>query len=267
MRGPAVGVLVAAMTIYLGFNAGGFFPAATASVAVAVCLLAVLGVMLVSRPFESFTPALLVPLTLLAGFAIWTLASALWSGASGRALIEFDRALLYVLVFAFFGMLVPGRRRLEWGLRGFALAALVICTAGWVTRVGADVWPISLNVRPERLSFPLTYWNALGLLAALGFILCVHLASSRREERWARVLAAGATPLLASTLLLTYSRASLALVPIAILVYAIVARPRRLIATLLAVVPPVGGRPDRDLPGRSGVLASLRVLLRRLPGP
>jgi hypothetical protein len=123
LSGPAIGALVAAATIYLGFNAGGFFPAAPAVVGAALCLLMVLGVMLVRRPFESFTPALLVPLGLLAGFAIWTLASAIWSDATGRALIEFDRALLYVLVFAFCGMLVPGRRRLEWGLRGSARSA------------------------------------------------------------------------------------------------------------------------------------------------
>jgi O-antigen ligase len=240
LRGPAVGALIAAMTVYLGFNAGGFFPAAPAVVVIALCLLTVLGVMLVSRPFEGFTPGLLVPLGLLTGFAIWVLASALWSDATGRALIEFDRVLLYLLAFAFFGMLVPGKRRLEWGLRGFVVAAVAICAAGWVTRVAADVWPISADVMPERLSFPLTYWNAMGLLGALAIVACVHLASSRREERWVRALSAAATPLLASTLLLTYSRASLALVPIGILLYALIARPRRLIAALGAIVLPVG---------------------------
>ncbi len=234
-----MGFLIAMMTIYLGFNAGGFFPGATATVVLAVCLLMVLGVMLVSRPFESFTPALLVPLALVAAFAIWTLVSAAWSGASGRALLEFDRALLYLLVFAFFGMLVPGKRRLEWGLRGFTVAAVTIGLAGWITRVAADVWPISLDVQPERLSFPLTYWNALGLLTSLGLIACIHLSSSRREPRWARVAAATAVPLLASTQLLTYSRAALLLVPLALIAYAAIARPPRLVSTLLATALPV----------------------------
>lgn len=239
VRGPAVGVLIAAMTIFLGFNAGGFFPAATATLAIAVCFLMVLGVMLVSRPFESFTPALLIPLALFAGFAIWTLVSATWSGSSGRALIEFDRALLYLLVFAFFGMLVPGKRRLEWGLRGFTVAAVVLSLAGWTTRVAADLWPITLDVQPERLSFPLTYWNALGLLAALGLVACVHLSSTRRESGGVRVAAAAALPFLTSTLLLTYSRAALLLVPLALIAYIAIARPPRIVATLLATAVPV----------------------------
>lgn len=238
-RGPAVGAAIAGLTIYLGFNAGGFFPGATAAAALAVCLVLVLGVMLVSKPFESFTPALFVPLGLLVGFAAWTLLSATESGATGRALLEFDRALLYVLVFALFGMLVPGKRRLEWGLRGFVVAAVVLCGAGWITRVAADVWPISLDVQPERLSFPLTYWNALGLMASLALVACVHISSGERQSRLTRVLGAAAMPLLASTLLLTFSRASLALSVLGVLVYVVLARPRRLLTTIAATVPAV----------------------------
>ncbi len=237
-QGPGVGLLLVAATVYLGFNAGGFFAGTTATVAFVFCALAVLGALLVARPLEGLTAALAVPLGLLAGFAVWTLVSATWSDASGRALIEFDRALLYVLVLAFFGMFFNGERRLEWGIRGFAVAAVAICGAGWLTRVAADLWPIALDVQPERLSFPLTYWNALGLLTVLGLLACAHLSSSRREERWMRIVAAAAIPLLASTLLLTFSRASLGLLPVGLLVYALVARPRRLISTLLAVSVP-----------------------------
>jgi O-antigen ligase len=114
-----------------------------------------------------------------------------------------------------------------------------LCAVGWVTRVAADLWPISADVMPERLSFPLTYWNAMGLLSALAILACVHLASSGREPRWARAAAAAATPLLAATLLLTYSRSSLALVPLGILLYAAIARPRRLLAALAALAIPV----------------------------
>jgi O-antigen ligase len=238
LRGPAVGVLIAVFTVYLAFNAGGFFPGTTATATLAVCFLLVLGAMLVSRPFESFTPGLLVPLALLAGFAAWTLISATWSDAPGRALLEFDRALLYVLVLAFFGMLVPGHRRLEWGLRGFVVAAVAICGAAWITRVAADVWPIALDVQPERLSFPLTYWNALGLISTLALIACVHLSSGERQSRLVRVLGAAAMPLLASTLLLTFSRASLGLSVIGVVVYLALARPPRFLGTFLAAAVP-----------------------------
>jgi tetratricopeptide (TPR) repeat protein len=238
LRGPAVGALVAALIVYLAFNAGGFFPGATAIAAIAVCALLVLGMTLAGRPFENFTPALAVSLALLAGFAIWTLASAAWSGADGRALFEFDRVLLYVLVLAFFGLLVPGRGRLEWGLRGFAAAAVAICAFAWTTRVAADVWPIAANIHPERLSFPITYWNSLGLLATLGILACIYLASGERQSRGWRVAGAAAVPLLASTLLLTFSRGSLAVAVLGLLVYVLLARPPRLLTTLGATALP-----------------------------
>jgi O-antigen ligase len=239
MRGPLPGVILAVITIYFGFNAGGFFPGTVATVVIGLCFLLVLGVMLVSRPYESFTPALLVPLALLAAFAAMTLLSAVWSNADGRALFEFDRALLYVLTFAFFGMLVPGKRRLEWGLLGFLVAAFVICGAGWITRVAPDLWPIATDVRPERLSFPLTYWNALGLMSSLGLVACLHFAAGERQAKGLRIAAAAAAPLIASTLLFTFSRASLGLLPVGVIVYVLLARPRRLLPALVAIGPPV----------------------------
>lgn len=236
--GLGVALGIAALTAYLGFNAGGFFPGATGIAAVALCVAGIAAIMLAARPQERLTPALLTTLFLLLGLAVWTLVSVVWSDAPGRALLEFDRVLLYALAFALFGILAPGDRRLEWGLRGFAAAASALCAVGWVTRVAADVWPISPDILAERLSFPLTYWNAMGLLTALALVACFHLSSSRREPRLSRVLAAAAIPLLSSTLLLTYSRAALVLLPLALIAYAAVARPRRMVSTLFAAVPP-----------------------------
>jgi O-antigen ligase len=238
LPGPAVGAVLAALVIYLSFNAGGFFPGATAIATVAVCALLALGILLVKRPFESLTPALGIALGLLAGFALWTLASAAWSGADGRALVEFDRAFFYVLVFALFGLLLRAERRLEWGLRGFAVAAVGVCAVGWITRVAADVWPIAANIHPERLSFPLTYWNSLGLLGALGILACFYLSSGERQPRGWRIAAAAAIPPLASVLLLTFSRGSLAVAVLGLLAYALLARPPRLLSALAATVLP-----------------------------
>jgi hypothetical protein len=236
--GPAAAIALVGLTVYLAFNAGGFFPDSTAIAVLASCLLAAIALLVVRRPLAGFGPGLAVPLALLAGFAGWTLASALWSGLGWRALAEFDRALLYVLVFALFGLLGSGGRRLAWGLRGIAIAAIAICAAGWTTRVGADLWPIADNIHPERLSFPLTYWNALGLLATLGIIACVYLSSGQREGRPWRVLGAAAIPLLGSTLLLTFSRGSLAVAVLGLAVYLLLSRAPRLLSTLIAVAVP-----------------------------
>ncbi|MGI8660164.1 MAG: O-antigen ligase family protein [Thermoleophilaceae bacterium] len=238
LRDPAPGLLLAGLTIFLGFSGGGFFPAATAIAALVLCVALVLRLMLSERPLAGVSPALVVALALLSAFAVWTLLSAGWSDASGRALLEFDRALLYVLTLAFFGTLAPGVRRLRWAVGGLAVAAVVVGGSGLVTRVAADVWPIAANVGAERLSYPVTYWNALGLLVALGALACIALTTSERAPRAARVLTAAATPALLATLLLTFSRGAIVLLPIGIVLYAVLARPRGLGTGLLATVLP-----------------------------
>lgn len=237
-RDPLVALPLAALTIYLCFNAGGFFPDGTAYATIGACGLLALGVLLSRRPFAPFGAALTVPLALLAGFAVWTLASALWSETTWRSLFEFDRALLFTLVFAFFGLIGAGERRLEWGMRGFALTAVAIAAVALTTRLAADVWPIADNIHPERLSFPLTYWNSLGLLATLGLLACLHLSSGERQPRGWRVAGAAALPLLGATLLLTFSRGSLAVALLGLVVYALLARPRRLLSTIAAAALP-----------------------------
>lgn len=237
--GPGIALSVAGLTVFLAYSGGGFFPGVTAVATLILCLATVMRITLTRRPLAGVTPALVLPLALLAAFAVWTLTSAAWSDAPARALLEFDRVLLYILALGFFGMVGAGRGRLDWGMRGLAAGATVICVGALITRVAPDLWPIAANVHADRLSFPLTYWNALGLIAAVGLVACVHLAAGEREPRLARVLGAAATPVLAATLLLTFSRGSLVLVPVGVLIYAVAARPRWLLTALAAIVPPM----------------------------
>jgi hypothetical protein len=236
--GPGHAFLIAALTVYLGFNAGGFFPGAVAYATVAMTALLILGIMLTREPLIGSPGALLWALGAVAGLAALTLISGSWSHAWSRAVIEFDRVLLYALVLAFFGLIRHREGALEWGLRGFVVGALVICAAGWISRVAPDVWPIASDVQPTRLSYPLTYWNALGLLAALGCLALLHMTSAVRQHPAVRVAAAAAFPVLASVLLLTFSRSSLALVPIGIVIYFALARPRSGFSAALALVVP-----------------------------
>jgi hypothetical protein len=235
---PGAGLILAAFTVYLGFNAGGFFPGAVAYATIGMAVLLILGIMLAHEPLTNSPPALLVTLGSLAAFAALTLVSGSWSNSWSRAIIEFDRVLLYVLVLAFFGLLRRRPGALEWGLRGFVLAAFIICTVALITRVAPDVWPISTDVQPQRLSFPLTYWNALGLLSALGSIGLVHLTSGDEGGRLTRI-AGAALPLMMATLLLTFSRSSLALTVIGIVFYLLLVRPKRSLAAGLALIVPI----------------------------
>src|SRR6185437_10814954 len=105
----------------------------------------------------------------------------------------------YLLVLLLFGTVRASPANIRWLIRGLALGASIVCVAGLMTRLMPNVWPTAPDVSNQRLSFPVTYWNTLGLLAALGIVLCFHLACSLSEKPFVRVLAAGVLPLLAAT--------------------------------------------------------------------
>jgi len=106
-----------------------------------------------------------------------------------------------------------------------------------ISRVLPDVWHTAPDVSNQRLSYPVTYWNTLGLLAALGIVLSFHLACSLGERRSVRVLAAAVLPVLAATLFFTFSRGAIAAGAIGLLVYVLVARPHALLSGALATAP------------------------------
>ena len=93
---------------------------------------------------------------------------------------------------------------------------------------------IAPDIQRGRLSYPLTYWNAFGLLGALGLVFATHLASSEREPRIARVLGATAMPVLGTAIFFTFSRGSIAVAIVGLVAYALLARPRGLVGGIVA---------------------------------
>ncbi len=235
--GPALGVAV--LVVSLSFHSGGYFPGAPAAGAVILALLLIARVALVARPFTGLSAAYVLGTSALGLLALWTLISGAWSGAPGRAILEYDRVLLYMLAFVVFGSMGRSRDRLRWMIRGLAAAAFVVCLCALITRLFPDVWPVSQAIVPGRLSYPLGYWNALGLLAAIGLVLSFALTSDEREPRIGRVLAAGALPVFAATQILTFSRGSLLAGVLGLLVLIMVGRPRMLAGAALATGPAV----------------------------
>src|SRR4051812_2735484 len=95
--------LPAAATAWSGFHAGGFFPGPVALIGLTLCAALVLRVTAARAPFAGWSVGLGVASGALAGFAVWILISAAWSHASARAVTEFDRSLLYLLVLTLTG--------------------------------------------------------------------------------------------------------------------------------------------------------------------
>lgn len=237
VAGASLLVLAAGLVTFFAFNSGGFYPGPPAYAAVLVCIVLALRVTLAERPFEGAGLPMAVGSAALALYALWTLVSQAWSHAPGRALVEFDRPLVYLVALTLFGSIAHTRERLAWILRALTVAIIVICTCGLVTRVLPRVWPTTADIANNRLSFPVTYWNVLGLLGALGIVLCVHFASDTREHPVVRILAAASAPILATTIYFTFSRGSIAGALIGVVAYLLIARPKGLLSAALAIGP------------------------------
>lgn len=230
-------LLPGALILYLGFNAGGYFPATVAVAALLVTQVLLVRVMQAERPFDGLSRSALVAISALAAYALLTLVSQRWSHAPGRALVEFDRAWLYLLVLLLFAGVHATAARLRWLIRGLLTGTALVCLAGLVSRVAPDVWHTAPDVANQRLSYPVTYWNALGLLAALAIVLAFHLTATLSERRAVRVLAAALLPPLCATLFFTFSRGAIAAAALGLMLYAVVGRPRALAGALLACAP------------------------------
>jgi O-antigen ligase len=191
------------------------------------------------EPFAGFSPALALASGALALFAVWILASVSWSDAPARALSECDRSVLYGLVLMLTGTVAARRGDMALLLRITAAAFVAFAVAGLITRLWPATFPISGGVLPERVAFPLTYWNAMGIACATAVVLTLHLTSSGAEPRTIRVLAAAALVPAAVTLYFTFSRGAIWVLPVGIVLYVLVAQPRGLVTALAAVVPTV----------------------------
>ena len=189
-------LLPGAFTVYLAFNAGGFYPNTQAFMALILAGAFALRIAFAEAPFEGYGRPVALAAGGLALFAVWTALSGAWSDAPGRAALETDRVVLYLLGLLLFASLPRSASQMQWMLRGLAAGIVVVCVCSLMTRVLPDVWPIAGTIADERLSYPVTYWNALGLLAAVGTILCFHFTCSRSEPPAVRVLGAAAVPVL-----------------------------------------------------------------------
>jgi hypothetical protein len=225
------------LVVFFSFNGGGYFAGPVAFAAVVLALVLALRMSLASEPLAGYGPLAVLSAGALLLFGLWTALSGTWSHAPGRALIEADRVLLYLLALLLFASVTRSTDRMRLIVRGVAAGAVIVCVVGLITRVAPDVWPIAPDLQQGRLSYPLTYWNAFGLLAAIGLLLCTHLTCSEREPRLVRVASAAAIPVLGAALYFTFSRGAMAVAIIGLVLYALIARPRGIVGGVLAGAP------------------------------
>jgi uncharacterized membrane protein YidH (DUF202 family) len=202
----ATGLLLLGPTA-LAFFAGGYFagPRAWAGIGAWACVL-VAGLAGARLPPGHAVRLAIGGLALLAG---WTLLSILWAPIAGNAYAAGQITVLYVGVLIAAAMLMRGRAG-EWIEPVLGAGALIVIGYGLAGRLLPGVLHFAHSVSAEgRLEQPLTYWNAMGELAALGFVLCARLAGDEHRRRWVRTAAAAAAAPLGVGLWLSFSRGAL----------------------------------------------------------
>jgi hypothetical protein len=157
----------------------------------------------------------------LVALTAWSAVSLTWAPLIGPVVENVQRLLLYLGALLAAVALLRDPRAARAAEPVLALGALVVIGYGLAGRLLPGVVDL-LSLRSVRaggrLEQPLTYWNAEGLLAAMGLVLCVRLAGDTMRPTAIRVAASAACAPLGMGVYLSYSRGALAAVAIGLIV-------------------------------------------------
>jgi peptidoglycan/LPS O-acetylase OafA/YrhL len=245
-RGEAVdlcgAVVVLACGPVIAFASGGFFDTSRLVAAVAVWVTVAIVALWGARPWPRALPgrAAIAGLALLVA---WTGVSLDWAPVAETAVDDVQRGVLYlgVLVLA---VTTLGGAASRWVVPVLAAGPVVVIGYGLAGRLVP--WLVDAT-RTEssagRLEQPLTYWNAMGAVAAMGIVACVALAGDPTRRAGLRAAALAAAPALGLGLWLSFSRGGL-VAAVAGLVAAALLAPggaavRAALAAVALAVPPI----------------------------
>ncbi|WP_445150074.1 O-antigen ligase family protein [Baekduia sp. Peel2402] len=214
---PPAGRLVVALIALvaptaIAFADGGYFEGARAVALVGAGLVCVLTALVVpARDLIPSRPALLA-LGGLAALTAWTAISTSWAPSSDPAWATAERDALYLAALAATTLLLAEPRALARLVEPVLLAGIVVVIGyGLLGRLLPDILNVvSSPSAGGRLDQPLTYWNAVGALAAVGTVLAARLAGDDTRAPMLRSAAAAAAVPLLVGLYLTFSRGAIA---------------------------------------------------------
>jgi tetratricopeptide (TPR) repeat protein len=210
----ALGVWLGASLVLLAFvtNAGGdLAPATWAEIALILLGAGICGsVVWFGSPGRAWGAG---TIALFAALAAFTALSILWSVKPDDSWLVADQTLSYLAAFvaaAGLARIAPER----WPTLIVAVAVAAVALSGWALLV--RVFPGSLDAGDQygRLQQPFGYWNATGLIAALGLPACLWGACHRdrgakRAALAIRALGVPAITVLITVVVLCFSRSAL----------------------------------------------------------
>lgn len=207
-------LLIAGILCFVAFLAGGGLnlgdmTTVETTLTIGSGLIVAAAVLLASAPgHPGARPVGLWPVGLLIAFAALTALSVVWSVQPDDSFKDAGRMLAYSGVFGasvVLARVVPARWPAVLG--GVILAAVVVCGYALLTKVFPD--QLDASDIYARLRAPFSYWNAIGLTAAMGAIGCMWLGARRAGHALLSALAYPAMGLMLLTLMLAYSRGAL----------------------------------------------------------
>jgi hypothetical protein len=206
--GVAVFVLLAGPTV-LAFYTGGYSDESRAWTGLGAWVLVLAGALLVA-PALPRRPSVRVAWAGLGLLAVWTLASMAWAPVRGSAYHAGQLAFLYLGALIAATLLLRGRAAVRVLEPALLAGTAIVVGYGISERLLPGLLHFTTSVTAEgRLEQPLTYWNAEGVLAAIGLVLAIRVAGDASRSRWLRTLAPPAGVLLGLAIYLSFSRGAL----------------------------------------------------------
>jgi hypothetical protein len=201
----ALGLVV----FWIAYESGSSSLSARSVLAIAIWWVILLGVGLGFLPRARVDRGVVVVGSLLAAFAVDTFASVFWADDAAGAFDELDRATLYLGLFVLVAISVRRSELGRWA-DGMALGLGAIAVVALVSRLFPDLFsprglPEFLPNTATRLSFPIGYWNGLGILMGMTVPLLLQTTLTGRSAL-RRSLGVGLVPILACVVYFTSSR-------------------------------------------------------------
>jgi len=164
---------------------------------------------------------------LLAGLGVLAAVSIAWSLSPERSFVEFDRIALYLGVFIL-AVLVSTRTNVTRWADGLAIGVAAIGLLALASGLFPGLIPGDENISriPEGLiAFPFGYWNALGVMLAMGLPLLLRASVAARSLA-ARGLALGLVPGVSAAIFLSGSRGAVGASLVGVVALLVLVKPR-----------------------------------------
>ena len=198
-------VLLAGPTV-LAFFSGGYFDLSRQWAGLLTWAL-VASATLIGRTYPPRSRPVWLAIAALSGLAVWTLVSTLWAPIAGNSWASGQRVVLYAGLLIAAALLAGDRRVAGWIEPGLTAGVLVVVGYGLSERLLPGLLHFTRDPGAQgRLEQPLTYWNAMGELAAIGLVLAVRLSGDTTRRVGVRRTALAASGLLGLGVSLSVSR-------------------------------------------------------------